>query len=76
MNTDSELKALLFEAANEMADPAQRRAFLDGRCAGDLALRATIERLLRASERAEKYFSECSIGLVTDSADWSNSLSQ
>ena len=35
----------LFNAALEVA-PAQRRALLDSRCAGDSELRAEVERLL------------------------------
>src|SRR5262245_64061687 len=40
----------LFAAALEMADPAQRRAFLDEACAGDAALRRRLEQLLVADE--------------------------
>jgi hypothetical protein len=69
MSTDTELKVALFEEANELADPAQRRALLDARCAGDAALRKKIEKLLSAGERAEEFFSQCTFTPNTDSAD-------
>src|SRR5262245_3074670 len=40
----------LFAAALERSDPAERRAFLDGACAGDPGLRRRVERLLAADE--------------------------
>jgi serine/threonine protein kinase len=41
----------LFAAALERATAAERRAFLDEACAGDVALRQRVERLLRAHEK-------------------------
>jgi serine/threonine protein kinase/uncharacterized protein HemY len=41
----------LFAAALVKTDPAERRAFLDEACAGDVALRQRVERLLAADER-------------------------
>jgi WD40 repeat protein len=41
----------IFLAALEIADPAQRQAYLDEACAGDLALRRQVETLLAAHER-------------------------
>jgi serine/threonine protein kinase/tetratricopeptide (TPR) repeat protein len=42
----------LFAAALERATPGGRRAFLDAACAGDLALRRSVEILLEAHERS------------------------
>ena len=39
-------------AALKLASPAGRAAFLDRECAGDAALRAKVEALLRANEMA------------------------
>jgi serine/threonine protein kinase/WD40 repeat protein len=41
----------LFEAALERTSPNERQAFLDEACAGDLALRKRVERLLAAHEK-------------------------
>ena len=43
---------LLFQHAADL-DPAQRRAFLDEQCAGDLDLRAAVERLLHFDAKAQ-----------------------
>src|SRR5688572_20101980 len=45
------LRAVFCEAA-EIPDPAARAAFLDSACAGDLGLRAQVERLLAADSNA------------------------
>jgi serine/threonine protein kinase len=45
----------LFAAALEIDAPAERSAFLDRACGGDDALRARIEALLRAHERAGSF---------------------
>src|SRR3954454_5634383 len=50
----------LFAAALELATPAERRAFLDEACAGDVALRDLVERLLAAHEK--------SLGILDQSA--------
>ena len=42
----------LFEAALALPNPEQRSAYLDRACAGDAALRAEVEGLLRASDQA------------------------
>jgi hypothetical protein len=59
MNTDFERKQSLFEAARKLTDPAQRRAFLETRCDGDLVLLAQMEKLLWAGEQAEEFFADC-----------------
>src|ERR1700704_1182915 len=45
----------LFLKALEMHAPGDRQAYLDGACAGDAALRAEVEALLEASERAGSF---------------------
>jgi non-specific serine/threonine protein kinase/serine/threonine-protein kinase len=42
----------LFTAALDVADPAERRAFLDEACHGDAGLRARVERLLASDRRS------------------------
>ena len=59
MNADCERKQSLFDAASELTDPAEQQAFLELGCAGDLALLAKMEKLLRAGERAEEFFADC-----------------
>jgi eukaryotic-like serine/threonine-protein kinase len=49
----------LFEAALELAVPAERAAFLERECAGDAALRARLERLLAAHTRSQDFFTDC-----------------
>ena len=40
----------IVRAARELADPAARRAYLDGACEGDEALRARVEAILQADD--------------------------
>src|SRR5262249_26379838 len=48
---------LLFAAAVELSDPAERRAFLDRECGGDAALRGRGERLLAADAQTASFLS-------------------
>src|SRR5262249_18061676 len=41
----------LFAAALEKSNPAERQAFLDEACGGDIGLRQRLERLLAADEQ-------------------------
>lgn len=59
MSTDFERKQSLFEAARQLTDPAQRRAFLEAGCGGDLVLLAKMEKLLKADEQVEEFFADC-----------------
>jgi hypothetical protein len=45
----------IFLAARENPDPVARAAFLAEACAGDVALRRRVERLLRADARADSF---------------------
>ncbi len=42
----------LFLAASDLAEPAERAAFLERECGGDAELRARVEALLRANDAA------------------------
>ena len=58
MNADHEkLKQILAEAAAK-ATPAERAACLDAACAGDAQLRAEVEKLLQAHERAGDFLEQ------------------
>jgi len=53
----------LFDAARQLADAAERRAFLDRACDGDTGLRGRLEGLLAASNEADRFFAEGSSSL-------------
>ncbi|WP_193213763.1 serine/threonine protein kinase [Luteolibacter marinus] len=46
----------LFDAARQIGRGAERRAFLDARCAGEAAKRSRVEALLAAEDEAERFF--------------------
>src|SRR4051794_39612448 len=48
----------IFIAALQQEDPAQRRAYLDGACAGQPELRRQVEHLLRLHEGAGSFLEE------------------
>jgi WD40 repeat protein/serine/threonine protein kinase/tetratricopeptide (TPR) repeat protein len=52
MAVDAARAKSLFLAASDLADPAERAAFLDRECGGDADLRARVEALLRANDAA------------------------
>jgi tetratricopeptide (TPR) repeat protein len=58
MNGITQREEDLFDAARNIADVAARRAFLDGACDGDPALRGRIDDLLKAAAAAEDFFAE------------------
>ena len=53
MPTDAQRIQAVFLAAAEIADPAERAAFLDGACDGDAELRTRVEALLRAHDQPD-----------------------
>ena len=52
MAVDAARAKSLFLAASELADPAERAAYLDRECGSDAELRARVEALLRANDAA------------------------
>ena len=59
----------IFDAAVEIADEGERRRLLDRACAGDPPLRAKVEELLAARERAESFFIGCQAAVVASGRD-------
>jgi serine/threonine protein kinase len=55
MGTSADKAASIFDAAVELADPAQRAAYLDAACGPDAALRAEVEQLLRHDRAAGSF---------------------
>jgi ferritin-like protein len=55
----------VFYAALDVADPAQRRQFLDQACVGDAELRVAVERLLAAHADSEQFFDDCASSMMT-----------
>jgi hypothetical protein len=51
-----EREIIIFEAARQIADPAQQAVYLDIACAQDSALRARLEEMLRADRCADEFF--------------------
>jgi hypothetical protein len=70
MSISAQREMMIFNEALEIADPTQRRAFLDEACAGDPELRASIDDLLAAQANAEQFFPDASSLIpLTDAAD-------
>jgi len=63
MNEANHQQETLFDAARKLTDPAQRKAFLDAACGGDLELRRRVEVLLAAGTEADKFFADGSAAL-------------
>jgi eukaryotic-like serine/threonine-protein kinase len=55
MNTHEHRPEAILAEALEIADPAERRAYLDRTCAGDAELRQEVESLLAAYEQADGF---------------------
>ena len=64
METGSQRIELLFEAALELKDPAERTAYLERECAGDLPLRVRLDRLLSAHGQSRVFFEGCGPALA------------
>ena len=54
---------LVYDAALQVKDPAERKVFLDQACAGDAGLRAAVEELLATQAEAERFFADGSLAL-------------
>src|SRR4051794_14656594 len=55
MSVQQDKAAKIFDAAVELADPAERAGFLDAACGGDQHLRAEVEQLLQHDEAAGSF---------------------
>jgi serine/threonine-protein kinase len=55
MNPNQTLAGNIFEEARGLADAVERRAYLEGACAGDEALRQEVESLVAAYERSGSF---------------------
>ena len=69
MSTRIPREKAVFCQALEIADPEQRRQFLDQACGADPALREQVERLLGVSQSAGDFFTECRPALAAAAAD-------
>jgi len=58
MNTKTQREEEVFDAARQLTNATERKAFLDDACAGEPALRAGVETLLTAATEAEDFFTE------------------
>ena len=67
-------KAVFCEAV-EIADPEQRRRFLDQACGADKALRERVDGLLALSQGAGDFFQDCAPALQPAAADGAQILS-
>ena len=59
----------LFLAAVELSDPGARALYLDNACAGDAALRARIEALLKSHEEAGNFLKKPAVGTAVAHAE-------
>ena len=75
MSTRVPREKAVFCQAMEIADPEQRRLFLDQACGADKALRIDVERLLGLSENAGNFFEECAPALAPAAGDAERVLS-
>ena len=75
MNAAARQEEILFDAARNLATPAQRKAFLDQACAGDSELRARLDELLAIESEAEQFFAEGSSALRRPAAGPEGNLS-
>jgi len=58
MSASAKREMAVFDVALEIADPEERRRFLEQACDGDEKLRASIEDLLKIQAHAEQFFSQ------------------
>ncbi|HNQ91267.1 MAG TPA: hypothetical protein PKM73_21850 [Verrucomicrobiota bacterium] len=71
MNVAPNDEETLFEAARRLADPDQRRAFLDAACGGQVELRRRLDELLAVLPEAEAYFDRPAAGTAARSFEGS-----
>ena len=75
MSTRVPREKAVFVEALEIADPEQRRQFLDQACGADQALREQVEKLLALSQSAGDFFKDCAPALEPEAADAAQVLS-
>ena len=75
MSTRVPREKAVFVEALEIADPEQRRQFLDQACGADQALREQVEKLLALSQSAGDFFQDCAPALEPEAADAAQVLS-
>ncbi|MGO9479891.1 MAG: serine/threonine protein kinase [Limisphaerales bacterium] len=75
MSTRVPREKAVFVEALEIADPEQRRQFLDQACGADKALREQVEKLLALSQSAGDFFKDCAPALEAEAADAAQVLS-
>ena len=75
MSTRVPREKAVFVEALEIADPEQRRQFLDQACGADKALREQVEKLLALSQGAGDFFKDCAPALEPAAADAAQVLS-
>jgi tetratricopeptide (TPR) repeat protein len=56
MNAKTQREEEVFDAARQLTNATERKAFLDDACAGEPALRASVETLLTVATEAEDFF--------------------
>jgi hypothetical protein len=69
VNANIQRQEALFHEAVEIADPAQRKHYLDSACADDPNLRAAVEELLAAHEVGQRFFGESGSALSWSSGN-------
>jgi len=75
MSTRGPREKAVFCQALEIADPEQRRQFLDQACGADKALRERVEGLLALSQSSGDFFKDCAPALEPAAADAAQVLS-
>src|ERR1700690_3792237 len=75
MKTGVPCERAIFCEALEIANPEQRRQFLDQACGADEALRQQVEKLLALSPSAGDFFKDCAPALEPEAADAEQVLS-
>src|SRR5678815_4893795 len=69
MNNRAPREKAVFCQALEIADPEQRRHFLEEACGADQALREQVEKLLAILGSAGDFFKDCAPALASAPAD-------
>src|SRR5688572_20457355 len=69
MDTHSD-KELIFNAAADISDPADRQAFLDQACGSDAGLRQQVDELLKHDAEAGSFIDRPAIQRVAQTVDY------